>query len=500
MNLRLFLNVFALVFSFDSILLGESKDSETLIIGIPKVSEFTDPAFAKGAITVANLGLLHRTLVKVGAMGEVKSDLAKSWKFNRDFTLYTMCLEKSRFRSGRELELRDVIYSFKRIKTYKRDSVLSRILDAVDPQIALSENTQEPSLLCIDITLKSSFPDFLYVLVNPVFSIVPYNSAPESKDGLGSYTSTSLHSDDGNPIVEFVKVKDVEGLRKIRFQTVENVDVAAKMLDQEKIDIFIGVLDFQNIPKHGQKFKAEFLESLAVSHLSYNMKRNFLADNKELRFDLSQLIQNTVEKLTTKDEAFQFNPNFLPYLIIPHSNFSKYQNKSLTAEQFALKWGSVLKNRRLRMVGWTNELNSEITEGLKKILASAGCNFEYVYGYLEVAPKLEDSGDYEMMMVNQMAEFEKPESFFEVLFYKTLKNPRADLILNSYREKLDELRNILSNQARKEGYLKFSEDLRQEEVIVPLYRTRIPILISNRIALPATKFRYFFNLSRILKN
>jgi peptide/nickel transport system substrate-binding protein len=129
--------------------------------GIPTL----DPAFAKDKSTIWAVQQVFEGLVSLDASNRIVPALALNWSQSEDLKGYTFHLRETKFHTGRTLEAKDVLFSFRRLLDPAVASPGSWVLSDVDSMAVVDERT-------FYIELKRPVPTFLSMLAMPYCSVV----------------------------------------------------------------------------------------------------------------------------------------------------------------------------------------------------------------------------------------------------------------------------------------------------------------------------------------
>jgi MarR-like DNA-binding transcriptional regulator SgrR of sgrS sRNA len=473
-------------------------------IGISKLREVFDPAFAEAANTAAQIRNIHRTLVTYSPKGTISSDLAYLWRINSDYRVYAFCVGQEFFHDGKPITLHDIQYSMNRLLLDPDDTFyvvkdLRRLAPKIIPNKELEASPAFKGGYCFDVQLLEPYPEFLHVLTSSDFTIVPNLSLPSHKIGSGKFRISRFIKQDG--ILELSRVKPLSDGRVNRISLLE---VGTSVMAQERmragdIDVFIGVDDFQKLTNLDSPMKVSYLESLAIDHLFFNLKRPYLKD-KAFRRDISLLFQHVVSQHDKgQPRGLEYQPHFMPKGLLP-PQYYRSQRPRFDQAQFVRRWKGKSPTKKLLVVGTVNQLSPVMIRDLRSYLADINISLEYVSDFYGKSRELITSRRYDLCFISWMGMYERPEAFLHIFDGGLFADTEADEYFRQLLSASHAIRFQKDSQIRQERFMDIVRKIEETHYVIPMFRLRTPILHTPQVILPDSKFRFSMDFEAIRKS
>ncbi|MCY4321718.1 MAG: ABC transporter substrate-binding protein [Bdellovibrionaceae bacterium] len=381
----------------------KEQPKDTLFVVLDSRPQTLDPRKATSANGMRLIGLIFNSFVKQGNQGELKPDLALSWKLDNLTWIFTL-KPNLKFSNGRSVLKEDILFSFEEFQ--KKSSSFYSAFKNIKSVEVLNKEDSNTTQFIVKIHLKSFQAPFIYSDL-PVLKILPKNEILKAERdfnkypiGTGNWTvvkndfrqillkrktenkdlkSSCLNCNLMDQAISY-NLKSVEGtyqkesksvnwnsIRMISFNIIrDSLTRTQKMLSKE-MDIAPSVIPLDKISqfkKKNQDFKVFSSTGFSTTYLLINLKNNFFK-NKKLRYALSLAINR--EEII-KYKLYGYASPALSF-INPNSYFF---NKNLKSFEFNLSKASSLieqmnlKNLELRL----SCSNNSSTVSKARVLAS----------------------------------------------------------------------------------------------------------------------------------
>ena len=349
------------------------QPKDTLFVVLDSRPQTLDPRKATSANGMRLIGLIFNSFVRQGDQGELKPDLALSWKL--DNLTWTFVLKPNlKFSNGRYILKEDILFSFEEFR--KKNSPFYSVFKNIKSVEVLNKKSVKPIQFIVKVHLKSFQAPFISSDL-PVLKILPKQEILKAERDFNKYPigtgdwsvlkndfrqilltrktnnkalqSSCLNCDLKNSAVSY-NLKSLDenyqkGTQNINSSNIRNISFniirdsltrTQKMLSKE-MDIAPSVIPLDKISqfkKKEQDFKVFSSTGFSTTYLLLNLKNNFLK-NKNLRSALSFAINR--EEII-KYKLYGYASPALSF-INPNSYFF---NKTLKSFEFNLDKASAL--------------------------------------------------------------------------------------------------------------------------------------------------------------
>ncbi len=470
-----------------------------LRIAVSKMRDYFDPAVAGGVGTLAILRLMHRNLVKRNFEGQFVSDLAYFWKISKDRKTYSFCVQNTKFHDQNLLSIDAIRYSLIRQEHISSGESYNRFLGEIKPEIFPNRDMEKDPRFkggfCFDVKLKKAYRNLIYFLSQPDMAILPNNADQHDHIGLGPYKVEYFEFDKKKIVFSLVKKDPKYYYDKISITEVERTSNASKMIEQKKLDLYIGISDMQKIPTNSIT-RVTFLKSLAIDHLVFNMKSKICSDSS-FRRDFSGLIRYYLAQKGSDNGAFHYHPYFMPKGIFP-GFYYRSPKFILDEQEFVRRWKGRMQESKITIIGSINELSENDYDWLQGILARIGLNLKYVSDYYGLSDDYLASGAYDMAFLGWMGRFDRPEAFFAMIYGMINDQAFDKITVKNFKNEIEEIYKIEDDVERSRKLAESLANFEGKNIILPLYTVDLPVLHSIFIKVPSSKFRFHLNIEEII--
>jgi ABC-type transport system substrate-binding protein len=488
-------HLFAMMIAFVPSL---TRASEVRVLA-PVILESADPAKAWHQIQFLTLNCLFETLVRTNASSVVVAGLAKRWKISENGTLYTFSLSRSKFSDGTLVTSRDVAYSISRHFWPHSDSVIKEVLAGVitgtetlaPGKIATGLATPKADTIAIKLTRPYTL--LLTLLSVPGFGILKAGSA-EAGHVIGSGPMILKSLDPSSANLTINQEHSKTEVDTIRFKRIGDYKTVIDELSHSNADLALGFADPEMEKLVPSSFHLYRFNTLGTLHLYYNLENSQL-QNSSFRKDLSALLLYGFRKEPNPGFFLQTLSTFLPAGLMPQLYYNKTENVLQPAD-FKKRWPANKLEHPLEIYLRKEYLNPRTIDNVMNALNEGGVPAKVTQGYIsELMPRLKDK-KYDMLMMGYFGIAPDPDGFLSPLRENTIPRygimPTRDLF-----EKLAEIRFSQQRQYRLLTYAKTLKAFEDQSYFLPLYRLFFPAIVSNKIRLPETSYRFEMELYKI---
>lgn len=134
-------------------------------------------------------------LVRFDAAGQIEPALAQRWIASDDGLRYTFRLARAQWRNGDRITAEQVVARLKAAKSGASRNPVKPLLGAIDEVVAMTDDV-------LEISLKSSRPNFLQLLAQPELAVI--------RNGEGSGPYTAARQPDGSVLLALPAPDDEE--------------------------------------------------------------------------------------------------------------------------------------------------------------------------------------------------------------------------------------------------------------------------------------------------
>jgi len=255
----------------------------TLVIGDSNQPTLVNPVLTNLSISVSLMNVVFNRLVRVNPLGELVTDLAKSWDISSDGFVYTFHLRSGvKFHDGTEFTSADVLYTYQKIRNQETGSPFFSEMSNVQGFTAPDRYTfkvilKEPQASFINQCTREIMPKHLYegtdIRKSP-FNYKPVGTGPFK---FKEWTRDGQITLEANP--DYFEGRPY--LDRVVFKTYKNRSEVWSALMRGEVDLirFMSVEDYE-ITKKDASFKTYATPVPDYYLISYNLGDPVLADPK----------------------------------------------------------------------------------------------------------------------------------------------------------------------------------------------------------------------------
>jgi len=310
----LFIIFSSLIFLFYRIYLLENSISEALL----EQPKTFNPILARNDSEKIISAILFRSLIKPNGKGDFVYDLAKNITFNSSTKEYLIDIKKEFWSDGNPITSDDFVFTFKIIK-----------LDSENPAWPIFKNLEieklDSNTFKIKIKEEGDWEEknFIYqyltfkVIPHHIWSKINYQNWILSKENFEPVTNgffrikkISKNKDGSFRYIVFEKIKNIEGIKRIKLVFVTNEEEVRKKFLLKKINIFLtenpSLYDFVKFKYKIKipRYFALWIEDKKIKNYFKDLDLSFLKDkfeNLDFYLNLNSQIKLN-EKKKTKEE------------------------------------------------------------------------------------------------------------------------------------------------------------------------------------------------------
>ncbi len=471
---------------------SESQE-DVLTIAVPSKLENADPTKAWNIFESFLIGAYCTPLTRITHNGEIVGHVLKSWQISSDRRQYVLNLREGiKFHDLSTLKAIDVVYSLSRHFWKTNESVSVDFLRYPFPHIENIEVGSYIESLAIEndykivVNLKKPYLPFLQLLSTTTLCIVKKDhplvgAGPmrisKTKDGIGwELTYFSEY---------FEKLSPVQ--RKIKLVSILDSEQAIAHLRDNKIDFVAG--SYSRFSEDDKHFKNK-LDYATLNQLVLNPRRRLLKSLKARKI-LGLLLQKIGWESRNLKYYQKPTQHMIPIEAFSLTNLKDSKSKSDLIEDLANL--SSTFDRPIKIVLLEGMFNENFLDELKYILKKTKtANTIHIVKGPDYGKELK-SGNFDIINLPTTLVFYDPDGFHVTSekFYKSFSNESI--------QEIGQNRYLADKSTRNQEYRKHLEQYRSQWIVVPLHSLNIPLISSQKIELPKTKFRFLFELWNIKK-
>lgn len=322
-----------------------SKDADSIVIGIPQDLDSLDPHYAKGAGTREVLFNIYEGLLKPLPNGNLECALASDYEIQDEGLKYVFTLRDGvKFHDGTPVTAQDVVFSLKRCAGDNGGEILIPVFSYID-EITSEDNK-------IIITLNQKHPEILYSLN---VAIIPEHVI---KDGnMTAYIGTGPYKIDKREVQNYLDVvrnddyyNEPAFIKNVRFKVIADSNMIATELKSGSIDMFSRITDVQ---------AEEAQETCNILQGSMNLVQALYLNNAQKPFDdvrVRKALCYAVDKYKILELVFAAKGHIIGSSMVP--SFKKYYMPEL---EDAYPYNPQKAKELLKEAGYENGFDMEIT-------------------------------------------------------------------------------------------------------------------------------------------
>ena len=260
---------------------AQSRPKDALVLGMAlEPAPGLDPtAGAASAIAEVTLYNVFETLTKIGSDGNVKPLLADRWEVSPDLKTYTFHLRRdAKFQNGEPFDSGTVKFAFERAAAEKSTNKDKRFFQNM-------AFIGTPDAATVVIGLKSTEPDFLFLVGQATAVLVEPKSAPTNATqpvGTGPYRLDNWARGSAITLVKWPQYRSAAAVRlaKVTFRFISDPSAQVAALLAGDVDAFPRVTAARSLDqfKGDPRFQVQVGGSRAKTILALNNKKKPLDD------------------------------------------------------------------------------------------------------------------------------------------------------------------------------------------------------------------------------
>ncbi len=479
-------------------------NKKTITIGRSSDAISLDPAITTDRESLSVTTNIYDTLVKYDLTGmNIKPGLASRWSVSEDGLIWRFNIRRDiSFQDGTPLNAKAIVFNFERWKdvnnpyhtghfTYWNMSFggFPGIVNSVQ---ALSDDV-------VEITLNKPYAPFLTTLAMPAFgiaspeAITKYNEDLKYKPvGTGPFVFKSWTEDGVITLEKNLNYWDDQAkVDRLVFKTITQKEKRIQALLNNEIQIAYDLSKEEvSQVKYSKQAQLVMRPYFNVGYLSMNTKNPYMYE-KSVR----QAIAKLIDKDAMIKEAFDYSARpadtFLPPMIwgynetIESPKYSVEEAKALLASvglQDGFKLDLLVMDEP--RIYFPEPL--KLANFIKKSLAKANIDVQIQAVPWQEVIKIEQSGDYDMVLAGWSGDVADPDNFLYTMFssdnasegvvsnYAYYKNPIVDRLLIQARQSTDKAFRISL-------YRKAQEIIAEDSPAIPLVHTMPAMGVSNKV-------------------
>jgi ABC-type transport system substrate-binding protein len=446
-----------------------------------------NPTKAKSYQQFAFLQLFVESIVNISADGKIQAGVADRWEINEGGKRYQFHIRSNAvFHDGRKIRAQDAVHSLMLHLDRAIDSILKVYLEAFlsDPKVNAKTGVC-PSIKVIDdenfeITLKGPYPQFLSMLAQSGFGIIPTDFADDRPVGSGPYMFDKKAANGVIYLKAFSGYwEKMPKTTQFSFQILREKSEILKAFIDNQIDVALGApIDLvEDSRPPGVQF--QYLNGLVSTNIYLNGKSEIFK-NQELRHDLDGLVNEL------RLDKSLFTPydipidSYFPKAIMPASYYERYHVKMTVAE---FKRKHKLRNNKICVVIPKHIFTPRFVEKFKRTLSEIGFDPLYVEekgkAYLDPIVK----GAFDLVFVPFMGLGSDPDGYLAMLEPDGfMKN--AGLHTDDLMAALDKYRFTQDSKERLDKYSELIKEYEKKAYVIPVVQQHLPFLFREGIHVP----------------
>ncbi len=482
-----------LILLFVPIAIFASTSTRSLRVGVASLPPNFDVASGGGAYHTAVLRPLHRNLVKQSVDGSIQADLAARWSLSADRKVYDFCLVDKKFQDGTLITFDDIEFSIQRLSDEAQSTMVSRIFQVIQPHAVRGSANSSRNEFCFSIHLSKPYINFVYLLASPFASIVKKDSSNECR-GLcdvlknrfsGPYHVMNARNEAGGIFYEKIDGTHASSWGAIELRPLANITSALQSIERNELDVYLGLLDFQEQVKIPKKVCVTYWNSMSFGNFKFNYKWAPIAD-ATFRSHLAAFVQNSVrQSLKGSVNPLKYYPSLIPQAVIPKQ--ASFQDD---AESRLLEWKGKVPPGRFRIVSRLNMVNADAINKISSVLLQLGLKVEYLHGYDKEVVSAIKGSDFEIVFGTWVSSFGRADDLINIL-HVLLKQEVKDVpTLNKLAKKIENSIQIEDTHKRDRLLAGLVHELEQSFYINPVFKIHIPIYHRCDIKSPLATWQF----------
>lgn len=414
--------------------------------------------------------------MKFNQQGQVVGDLAERWEVKNQGKTYSFKLRKSHFSNGEQVTSQHIAQVFHyHLEQKKYSFVTSHLKDIIDGpkhqygvEIIDRENFK--------IHLKKPYPSFILFLTSSALSI----SYTPGNYEIGS-GELMLEGPFQNKEVVLVNNPHHHNAQKKKKLLVSLINTKGKKINEiEKYDVIFGANLMQTqfvLEKHQEDFTVDYLDTVAFSHIYFNMQQEKLKD-----FEYRKYVYGVFDHFKRGQQRDNILYTYFTKGILSPSYYLRKPPSLSPHQKFASK---------LKLVVRKDYYGEKYMEKLVSFFKKYFINLNVKYIDVGELLAIKKSGRYDLLTIGYMGLFPAPEALLDPILGSNQNLKFINTDLGDFAQKAQEIKFITNRTQRIKTYEKTIRSLEEQYYFLPHNLIKSVVIHRKKIHIP--KYSYFYH-------
>ncbi len=460
-----------------------SVASSELGVAIPSYIETYEPSKGWSFYQRFIMNCVYQRLFSIDQFGQVEGELAESWFFSKSGKTLTLTVsDKARFSDGSPVTLDDIFLSLSKPFATPEDSYVNRVLGpAMGLRAPLKVGEILPNLKRLGgrsfaIEMQQVYLPLIDILGSYLFPVMkttdnllgsgPYIAKKERR-GLWTLYTNPFHQEGAKKI------------KKIKILTEFSQEKVQKLIQNKEIHFAMG-FHLRDLQDQEGTFTIKKVLKAGYNHFYFNLESRSLKD-KSFRAYLGHILKDVARNHYSRFE--EFVPRLLPRGLLPLA----YHSQTVAAPKVTLQQTKLnMPRSRIKLLFVGRHFADGFFEELQAALDKSGIdgNIEILKG--PEYNKVIQERKFDVISYPVIPSYHDPDGYFADPTYFSICGDKRTC---PYKKMLLAARYVKDKTKRSDLFSKLFRKIESDWILVPGFKTSIPIAISNDLILPPINYR-----------